>query len=182
MRGRGHIFDDPEKKAEMISYWVAGYSLPQLALYYGGLHHTTILYHIKKANLKRISREQRKEIVELIKNGKDINEVAKKYSISPVFVSVYCSHEGLKGQKIISNNKKLVLQISPTWGRIKKEKVFCPKKEYNKKTPLPERPGWFLDFSGRWICAGKSFKIIKEEQKIRQEKAKVQQRLNMLTY
>lgn len=46
--GRGQVFKDPEKKAEMISFRAKGYAYADIARYYG-VDHTTIMYHCRVA-------------------------------------------------------------------------------------------------------------------------------------
>ena len=174
--GKGHIFDNPEKKEEMLAYRTAGYSYPQLALYYN-VDHSTLIYHVKKAGIPMVDQMKKDKIISAVKNGKNIYNVAKTFSVTPSLVSVYCSQAKLN-QKILPSEKKLVLKMAPKWGRPSPYNFHI---NYTK-TKKSIRPGWIADLDGSWVCAGKPISQIQKEQEERREKIAVQQRLEMLRY
>lgn len=183
----GHVFDDPKKKEEMLAYRMAGYSYPQLALHYG-VDHTTLIYHVRKAGFVKIDKKKKDEIVKLMKGGADMKDVSKKYGISQVAISSYCCQAGLKGFKILSNEKKLVLSVGPPRTRIRhvyNGKIHDRKNrtwpQYDIRPPKSPRPGW-LFYGGEWICAGKPIEQIQAERKEKEKKIQEQERMDMLKY
>ena len=176
--GHGHVFDDPDKKAEMLAYRQNGCSYPQLALYYG-TDHTTILYHCKKAGLVTLKKAEKKKIVELVADGMSPKDVAIQFKTTESTVVTYCKMAGMIGQKIVMPTPLMVLQIKPPMNRVRESRgEGIP--EY-QKTPSA-RPGWIEDTYEGWICAGKSLRELQVIAKERQRKAEEQKRIDLLTY
>ena len=182
-RGRKHIFDNPTKRAEMLAYRAAGYTYPELALYYG-VHHTTILYHCRKAGFMKSTRGEGEKMALLIKAGKTIDEVAKMYSVPSTVISSHyarhCARLGLKGFKILHNDQKLVLRL-PISFRRKKRAPKKPKIYKYVRTPPSPRPGWLKE-AGVWVCVGKKIDQVREEQEKRQKRDRDFKKIEMLNY
>lgn len=172
-RGQGNTFKDPITKAEMLAYRTAGYTYPQLALHYG-VDSKAIIYHCRKAGFMDKTKGQHKKIVDLVRAGKTIKEVAKMYFVHSTVVSSYCIRAGLKGSKILQNTQKLVLQLPSDPQRKSSNYVF-------KRTPESPRPGWIKE-SGIWTCAGKKIQQIQTEQEERKRRDHDLKKIEMLSY
>ena len=167
--GHGHVFDDPEKKNQMLAYRVLGYSYVQLAYYYG-VDHTTILYHCKKANLPYFAHDdgtKRKSILLMLKEGLTLRKIAKIFKVPETTLTAFCARAGIKGIKIKENKKlKLVLKLPIP---ISRRSRYGPGRISYKYTPPNPRPGW-IDKGGIWYKKEKSIYQLNKEQKQREKK------------
>lgn len=176
--GHGNIFDDPQKKKEMISHYVEGYSCPQIALYYE-VHHTTILYHVQKAGVCRVDKKIRDKIICLVKKGMSTQRVAQKFKILEPSVSAICVMKGIPGCKIYPIKKQLVLKIAPRSGGFRRQ--ISPPVSF-KKTPNSERLGWMKHPDGEWVRTGRSIEQIQKEQEERRRTKEFSKREDLLKY
>ena len=173
----GHVFEDPKKKAEMLAYRAAGYSYLQLACYYG-VDHSTLIYHCRKAGMVvPMKGDSRDKILELIKKGKTIKEVSKELNILESTISTFLSKEGVKGFKIVSNKKLLVLSLPCPMTR---NRNYIKSQISYKRTP-PPRPGWSR-VGDEWISNGKNFVQILKDCELRKKKMLEEARIKMLIY
>lgn len=182
--GRGHVFNDPVKKAELFSLRADGYSVHQLARYFG-VDHTTLLYHFKKAGIIPISYDLKQQVIKAIKDGMTMRQAARKYAIAFITVASMCVSAGMTNilQTPIPGSKKLVLRILPRWGNWgRPKKVSTELKKYKSLIKHSERPGWYKRKNGTWICEGKSFVMLQKEQREKQKQVEAERRAKMLLY
>lgn len=116
--GRNHIFDNLTKKKELTKLYLEGYSLVQLSLYYD-VCLTTLKYHLKKAGKYKNPTRYKEDILAMVKDGKPLKKIAKKFDIPISTISLLAARSGIKNIKIYSNGKKLVLRMAPRWPRYK---------------------------------------------------------------
>lgn len=165
--GKGHIFDNDEKKQEMLKFRMMGYSYGKLSRKYE-VHHTTIMHHCRVAGIA-IGKIKRKKLYELIKAGLSFQAIFEKMNVFPKTVELYIKMFGKHGNKLFSVNKKL-----PKYST------------YSTITSLSKIDSrgteWVLGLRGEWICAGKSEKAEKKSDEERKKRALELKRIEMLKY
>ena len=186
--GKGHIFNSTEKKEEMLSLRMMGYSIVQLATKYN-VDHTTIMYHCRQNGIA-IKYKIREELYRLLKAGEPVDEISKKLDLIPEVIDLYIRVFGVDGNKIFARRKYKLKNIIVKKPKIEKIFKIRVKKGKTIETALSppstiiDKNGveWLDTGNGRRICVGRTEESMKESLEKKKKKELELKRLQMLKY
>lgn len=185
--GKGHVFDNPNVKREMLILRIKGYPYLVLARRYG-VDHTTILYHCQYSGIC-LKENVREKMFILLRVGMSIPDISQKLNILEDVIKFYIEICGSDESRIFSRRtpwvSKKSIKLPPILEKIVHQKKHKKKKEEPLLTLIrTDSRGveWLQDNRGMWICVGKTREKILFDEEEKKKKALELKRLQMLAY